>query len=824
MNYLRTLILSFLLTSVVWANAPLPLTTTKPYPSHQTATELTNHADAGLVTQEQEGMRVTFDAASGQARRLLPIEGALTTPDHEGHPIETATTFLRSHTALLGLAPTHLQAMRPDQPRFSSVDQTRHLTFFQQHQGLDVLSALIQVQIAENGSLLSVTNGFYPFSEGKAARQPRLTALAALAAAADDSDLDSTNLTIQQQKSAPARNSLLHAPSWAVGPVNARLAYQPSEENDLRLVWEIRGRSATPSRVHHWIVDAVSGVVLQNKAFPSGGLQENFERGGSGWQADGLWHLAQTGEAACLAYGYHSGNNAFYFGNPDTCTYEVGDRVSGSLTSPLITGIGTHSQLSFKYLLAVEPNAGSFDSADVRVVVAGREYPLRNLQATGPDHWRETPPISLAAFAGQNIQLRFRFDSVDSYNNNFPGWFVDDIVVENDNEKTFGDLVLTLTNDYNAAWNDAGSGARRDSSFWQPNLNNHPGFYALGSLAVGGTHAYPVNEAMILVKPAPGKDGVLAAPVDYEQIWTDRGSRARKDGSCWRPIPPEGYVAMGDVFVGGYNKPSTDLVRCVRRDLAYFGTVGSEIWNDAGSGARADFSTWRVATPPQFLDTETGLFATNTFTGVTTHGKPSGTPVVWVLKLPMPKAAYPEPAPPRLTSTNEPPTATPPQVDHEVYVPFTAVRDPLVDAAWKVANSPFYRIIREKSYDLELFQYNQSSSTQPPVSKTVKTGISKSQTDSFEQRVAITISAEAGVSLIGGSVSTTITTELGWSQSSTRTEFAEVSLEKAVQPPPETAVALWATTFTMRVMRQDLSIVDEMSFSIDSFVTDQFPR
>jgi hypothetical protein len=43
--------------------------------------------------------------------------------------------------------------------------------------------------------------------------------------------------------------------------------------------------------------------------------------------------------------------------------------------------------------------------------------------------WNDSGALSLSAFAGKSIQLRFRFDSVDSTANTFKGWLVDDVVV-----------------------------------------------------------------------------------------------------------------------------------------------------------------------------------------------------------------------------------------------------------------------------------------------------------------------------------------------------------------------------------------------------------
>jgi hypothetical protein len=90
------------------------------------------------------------------------------------------------------------------------------------------------------------------------------------------------------------------------------------------------------------------------------------------------------------------------------------------------------------------------------------------------------------------------------------------------------------------------------------------------------------------------ENGLLANPVDYSQIWNDRGSGAKHDVAVWRPIPPKNYSCLGDVATEGYQKPSLKEIVCVTKDLIENGRVGSLIWNDRGSGARQDVSIWGV--------------------------------------------------------------------------------------------------------------------------------------------------------------------------------------------------------------------------------------
>jgi hypothetical protein len=43
--------------------------------------------------------------------------------------------------------------------------------------------------------------------------------------------------------------------------------------------------------------------------------------------------------------------------------------------------------------------------------------------------WHTTPAISLSQFAGQTIQIRFTFNTVDGSYNTFKGWMIDDVTI-----------------------------------------------------------------------------------------------------------------------------------------------------------------------------------------------------------------------------------------------------------------------------------------------------------------------------------------------------------------------------------------------------------
>ncbi|MEM9293527.1 MAG: M36 family metallopeptidase, partial [Acidobacteriota bacterium] len=161
------------------------------------------------------------------------------------------------------------------------------------------------------------------------------------------------------------------------------------------------------------------------------GLNEDFEGSTSGWSATGLWH--QVTNSACASPGYSSATNAFYFGQDSSCNYDTGAATAGNLISPPITGIESSSTLTFDYYRVVESFSGNFDRTEVAISsddgASWTNVWTRSSADASTASWQSSGAISLSAYAGSTIRVRFRFDSGDGVGNNFTGWFVDDVVV-----------------------------------------------------------------------------------------------------------------------------------------------------------------------------------------------------------------------------------------------------------------------------------------------------------------------------------------------------------------------------------------------------------
>jgi hypothetical protein len=149
---------------------------------------------------------------------------------------------------------------------------------------------------------------------------------------------------------------------------------------------------------------------------------------------NGLWHLS-TGRQGDPG---HSSTQSLYFGQGEGAsgggTYDTGDATGGAVYSPLIT-LPTNAviTLRFNYLLDTEDTPST--EFDIAEVAADDGSGYVTLLTTGTTSLPETgtwKPISadLSSFAGNQIRLRFSFDTLDDFGNNFEGWYIDDVAID----------------------------------------------------------------------------------------------------------------------------------------------------------------------------------------------------------------------------------------------------------------------------------------------------------------------------------------------------------------------------------------------------------
>ncbi len=189
--------------------------------------------------------------------------------------------------------------------------------------------------------------------------------------------------------------------------------------------WTVRAKNSAGSNGTTHSFNVAAGA-LPLSAVRNVPFSDDVESGINNWIATGLWRrdsVAVGGRNATQAWLYRDGSG--YADN----IYRGGD-----LTSPpiYIPSAGP-TYLTFQYFADVEDGSPNWDRRQVQVFdSAGRVtdlYQLSDDQQFPDQFWLSSPPLSLAAFAGQNIRLRFHFDTVDPYYNDGQGWMIDNIQV-----------------------------------------------------------------------------------------------------------------------------------------------------------------------------------------------------------------------------------------------------------------------------------------------------------------------------------------------------------------------------------------------------------
>jgi hypothetical protein len=389
----------------------------------------------------------------------------------------------------------------------------------------------------------------------------------------------------------------------------------------------------------------------------------------------------------------------------------------------------------------------------------------------------------------------------------------------------YEDLAIGFTTSFRLMWNDQGSGGIHDGAFWRPIASEDmAGFYPLGDLGIKGYSDVNGKSAIAMVKDAKGSSGTaLRPPTKFEQIWNDKGSGAKRDGSMWRPIPPDGYVALGLICNSGYSAPSLDVVRCVREDLVVPAIPGDLIWDDTRTGVRKDFGSWQINAPDAPEAGKVNLSA-GTFIGAASHTKPGIDPNAYALCLKILQDIPSSPLPaPILKGFSRPSPFERDTVSCLSTLPWFAVKDPILPPVSQLMKSPQYRLERVDRYKCIDFGYNQTSVDQK-LTWSYGEGVHGGKSKEFSETTTIELGAEWKIkevfsvsAKLSQSFTYTETTTQGWER------MTENQVEIVV--PPGKAVAAYLIQSTYRLFRADGT---QLSAAVDydvgkSFVWSEYP-
>eukprot|EP00979_Chaetoceros_neogracilis_P011890 scaffold3033_cov250-Chaetoceros_neogracile.AAC.3 len=163
-------------------------------------------------------------------------------------------------------------------------------------------------------------------------------------------------------------------------------------------------------------------------------------------------------------------------------------------------------------------------------------------------------------------------------------------------------LTYRLTDSFDEAYSDRGTGSNQDLSVWRPNLYNDE--YRI--IYVATNYHYPGIPTIVVKEKEDSDRKALAKPVHFEVVWTDQNTGGSRDGQIYKAVAPRGYVALSDVATHRDNssmKPGEVFraneidpkFRCVHKSLVELAERDKLVWTDKGSGGRYDGAVWDVS-------------------------------------------------------------------------------------------------------------------------------------------------------------------------------------------------------------------------------------
>ena len=183
--------------------------------------------------------------------------------------------------------------------------------------------------------------------------------------------------------------------------------------------WQVRADGSDWSTARPFTIVSSSEVPPSAVTAPYSATMESDT---STWDATGLWHLSTTPIAA------HSETHYWWYGGGAAGSENYNTTRPGDLTTRPIQIPAAGYYLRFWYRYQTETSGKYWDQRWVQISADGGPYQnILQLMGDPFDNWLRSPAIDLSAYAGKTIRVRFHFHALDTYHNDYQGWFIDDV-------------------------------------------------------------------------------------------------------------------------------------------------------------------------------------------------------------------------------------------------------------------------------------------------------------------------------------------------------------------------------------------------------------
>ncbi|UCD93170.1 MAG: hypothetical protein JSV43_04530, partial [Methanobacteriota archaeon] len=149
-----------------------------------------------------------------------------------------------------------------------------------------------------------------------------------------------------------------------------------------------------------------------------------------GWLNYGFWHQVYNDSAAPPWNMSHSPSHSWWYGQDAFGHYDNGARNMGYLNSPALDlTSASDATLEFYYLYETETTGSLFDQRWIEIRVGdGPWQGLEQVFGDSMDIWI-LKAIDLTPYVRDIVQIRYFFDTINVLNNNYRGWYIDDVSV-----------------------------------------------------------------------------------------------------------------------------------------------------------------------------------------------------------------------------------------------------------------------------------------------------------------------------------------------------------------------------------------------------------
>jgi extracellular elastinolytic metalloproteinase len=176
--------------------------------------------------------------------------------------LEISLNHLEQKQEAFGLTSSDISNYRISDLYTSKHNGVTHIYLNQQHEGIDLQNAIININVLPNGKILNIGNRFSSDLVNKInSSSPSIAPIEALQTVINK--FHSTNsLPLRIQEKVNEKHSIFEQEGIALSPINVRLKYGIQKDNSIRLVWQVGFYQLDAQHFWNVQVDALDGKIL----------------------------------------------------------------------------------------------------------------------------------------------------------------------------------------------------------------------------------------------------------------------------------------------------------------------------------------------------------------------------------------------------------------------------------------------------------------------------------------------------------------------------------------------------------------------------------